>query len=94
MPGNTWPESWIVQKNQEALDSLAGLVDADKDWLSEILEYGLQAGKHNEFYEITDHLGLDKEQCLHIFTSNIKQNFANEFDIIIDKITKILNEVH
>ena len=92
LPGDTWPESWIVQKNQEALETLARAVDADKDWLFEILEYGLQAGKHNEFYEISGHLGLDQEQCLQIFTANIKNNFPSDFKEITDTITKYLNE--
>ena len=90
LSGDTWPESWIVQHNQEAIESLAQLVDADVDKLTEILEYGLQAGKHNEFHEISEHLGLDKEQCLQMFTSNIKQSFEDEFLPLIDKITHLL----
>ncbi len=92
LPGDTWPESWIIQKNQEAAISLSQLVDADEDWLVKVLEYGLQAGKHNEFHEISEHLGLDKEQCLQIFTANIKQCFGEEFSPIIDKITDMLNK--
>jgi len=90
LPGDIWPESWIIQKNQEAVESLAILVDADQDFLIEIMEYGLQAGKHNEFYEIAEHLGLSREQCLQLFTTNIKQHFEDEFTSLIEKIRSML----
>jgi hypothetical protein len=67
------------------------MVDADKNWLFEILEYGLKAGKHNEFYEISEHLGLDHDQCLQIFTSNIKQNFSCDFEELIEIMSNKLN---
>jgi hypothetical protein len=92
LPGDTWPESWIVQRNQDAVAELAELVDEDKDALIDILEYGLQAGKHNEFYEIAGHLGLDEQQCLHFFTTNVKRCFDGDFKLLFDKIEKMLNE--
>lgn len=92
LPGESWPESWIVQKNQEAVDSLSKLVDADADWLSEVLEYGLQAGKHNEFFEISKHLGLDREHCLQLFTTNLKQRFEGDFEGLVKTLESIVNE--
>ena len=92
LPGDTWPESWIVQKNQENIEGLSSLVDADEDWLVEVLEYGLQAGKHNEFFEISEHLGLDKEQCLQFFTMNVKQHFQEEFVTLIEFIESVLDD--
>jgi predicted ATPase len=90
LPGDTWPEAWIVQKNIETSQTLAQQVDADEDELCEFLEYGLQAGKHNEFYEIAEQLGFDELQCIQILTSNIKQNFEPEFHEIFTKIETAL----
>jgi len=90
LPGNIWPESWIIQKNQQVINTLALLVNSDPDFLTEVMEYGLQAGKHNEFFEISKHLGLSKEQCLQLFSTNIKQHFENEFSDLISKIKSML----
>ena len=90
LPGDIWPESWIIQKNQEATSTLALLVNTDEDFLTDVMEYGLQAGKHNEFFEIAEHLGLSKEQCLQLFATNIKQHFENEFNDLIRKIKNML----
>lgn len=90
LPGDTWLEAWIVQKNIETSQTLAQQVDADEDELCEFLEYGLQAGKHNEFYEIAEQLGFDELQCIQILTSNIKQNFEPEFHEIFTKIETAL----
>ena len=35
--------------------------------LKEILEYGVQAGKHNEFYEISRQLGMERDMSLQTF---------------------------
>jgi predicted ATPase len=90
LPGETWPEAWIVQKSSETLESLAQLFTIDPDSLSDILEYGLQAGKHNEFFEISKHLGLDEAQCLQVFTTNVCQSFGNTFNELSTKIENIL----
>lgn len=92
LPGNTWPEAWLVQKSSESVAHLSALLNAETDSLLEILEYGLQAGKHNELFEISKHLGLDQNQCLHLFTSNVSQHLNGEFTPLINKISSILNE--
>lgn len=90
LPGDTWPELWIIQKSAEILDTLHTFTGTDKDALADILEYGLQAGKHNEFHEISKHLGLDKSQCLQIFTIQVCQNFKEVFAEISEKVCRPL----
>ena len=60
------------QRNAGLVDELSRLLDAEPNWLAEILEYGLQAGKHDEFHEISKHLGLEKRQCIQFFVTNLR----------------------
>ena len=86
LPGETWPEAWIVQKCAEAPEALAAILSLEVDELQEILEYGLQAGKHNEFYEIAKHVGLDRTQCLQSLTTAICTAFPSEFVEVVKAI--------
>ncbi len=81
LPGDTWPEAWIIQKCKDALaaTSLALSLDEDGD-AAEILEYALQAGKHNEFFEIATHVGLDKDHCLKLLTNIVVEKYSSDFD--------------
>lgn len=86
LPGDAWPELWLLQKGQESVDSLAALFGTTSDEMSDIIEYGLQAGKHNEFHEIAKHLGLDPGQCLSFFTTIVAQNFYDDLSDIVEAI--------
>ena len=90
LPGDTWPEAWIVQKISEMPLPTAALLSIEPDELPAVLEYGLQSGKHNEFFEIARHIGLDRSQCLQLFTTGICTNFSAEFNSITKRITDIL----
>ncbi|MGZ5059344.1 MAG: ATP-dependent nuclease [Methylobacter sp.] len=92
LPGDTWPEAWVIQKASENIINLCSLICSDQESLSDILEYGLQAGKHNEFFEISNHIGLDSSSCIQLFTANVCQHFSAEFQVIIDRIENILNK--
>ncbi|QQZ43350.1 AAA family ATPase [Pseudomonas sp. SK3(2021)] len=80
LPGGTWPEAWIVQKSKEAPEAVAIALGVDLDQCPEVLEYALQAGKHNEFFEISQHVGLDKDRCLSLLCGVVCQSFPKEFD--------------
>lgn len=83
LPGETWPEAWIVQKAIEVSTLSALALAVDPDAIKGILEYGLQAGKHNEFYEISQHVGLSKQQCLERLTATICAAFPADFAPLI-----------
>jgi predicted ATPase len=86
LPGKTWPEAWIVQGAKQCIKELAAALLADVDSLSDILEYGLQAGKHNEFYEMAKHLGLNREQCLQVFAGVVCEACADELKELVTKV--------
>lgn len=90
--GETWPESWIVQKSTECIEALCNVTSTDQDAMADVLEYGLQAGKHNEFFEISKHLGLDRHTCLQLFTICVCQNCPNEVDPIVSRIEEVLKQ--
>lgn len=92
LPGETWPEAWIVQKSAGCLETISILTSSDQDALADILEYGLQAGKHNEFYEIAKNLGLEQKICLHLFTTGVCQAYLGEFDGLSSQITDFLTQ--
>ncbi|WP_349969562.1 AAA family ATPase [Pseudomonas caspiana] len=68
LPGDTWPEAWIVQQAKEYPELVSIALGLDIERVDELMEYGLQAGKHNEFFEIASNIGLDKTQCLQYLT--------------------------
>ncbi|MRR07533.1 MAG: ATP-binding protein [Deltaproteobacteria bacterium] len=90
LPGNTWPEAWLIQRNQEYPQPLADMLDAHPDWLLEIMEYGLQAGKHNEFYEIAKHLGLARQQCIQYFMMNLRNSDPQTFEQLVTSVGEAL----
>lgn len=90
LPGETWPEAWLVQRADDALEPLATIIGTEPENLSDILEYGLQAGKHDEFFEMSQHLGLEPAQCLQHFCSVICQTLPDELDSIVQKIKHVL----
>lgn len=91
LPGDAWPELWLLQKSHEVISPLASVLGADINDLTDILEYGLQAGKHNEFHEIAKHIGLEEHSCMQHFTSVICHHLSNEFSPLVDKISSVLN---
>lgn len=92
LPGDTWPEAWLVQRATECIPALSSAVSCDADMLKDILEYGLQAGKHNEFYEIAKQLGVEREMCLQSIAMTVTSTFSDEFIPLISHIENALAE--
>lgn len=92
LPGDTWPEAWLVQRATECIPSLAQAISCEPDALKDILEYGLQAGKHNEFYEIAKQLGMERDMCMQMVAMVVAVSFSLEFKPIIDHVAKALDD--
>jgi predicted ATPase len=87
LPGDTWPEAWIIQKCKDALTATTSALSLDDEGVtSEYLEYALQAGKHNEFFEISQNVGLDKNNCLRLLTKIVTEKYSDEFSNVRDVI--------
>lgn len=90
LPGETWPEAWLTQKASDVLAPLSVVLGIDPEALIDVLEYGQQAGKHNEFFEMSHHLGLDSKHCLQLFSTVICQSLMDELNPLIECINEIL----
>lgn len=91
LPGETWPESWVVQKCSESLGVLSSLIGVGEDALVDIIELGLEAGKHNEFNAIGFAVGLEGQDALSRFCMVISQSHSDEFDGIIQSLQRRLD---
>lgn len=92
LPGDTWPEAWLIQRATECITSLAQAISCESDPLKDILEYGLQAGKHNEFYEIAKQLGMEQGVCMQMVAMVVAVSFPHEFKSIIDHVANALDD--
>lgn len=92
LPGDTWPEAWLLQKARGAIEPLAVPLGTGVEELNDILEYGLHAGKHSEFHEVAKQLGLDEYSCLQHVTSIIAQHLSDEFSPLLEKISNVLKD--
>ncbi|HEY8098343.1 MAG TPA: hypothetical protein VIE65_19960 [Methylobacter sp.] len=91
LPGDTWPESWIIQKCSDSIDILSPLLGVSEDELVDILEQGLEAGKHNEFSAIGVAVGLEAQDVMARFCMAINQGHANQFEKLIQSLQKRLD---
>lgn len=92
LPGDTWPESWLVQACKNVIPMVAAAVGADDDEMAMFLDYGLQAGKHKEFYEIAHRVGLSRSQAISALIPIVCAAACAEFDTLRAKITNCLND--
>lgn len=92
LPGYWWPEYWIIEQSLYNVESLASKLCCEVDEFKDILKCGVQAKKHNEFYEISKYLGLEPEMCLQILTMEACQFSMEDLKSIIDRITKALDD--
>ena len=93
LPGDTWPEAWLVQCAAECLTSLSLTLSCEQDRLADYLEYGLQAGKHNEFFEISKQLGIDREMCLQAISTAVTSAYGSEFVQLSNLVNKFLSDL-
>ncbi len=80
LPGDSWPESWMVQKAKDIPASIAGALSVDEGEVVDLMEYGLQAGKHKEFHEISSHIGITRDQVVDKVSSSLCRSFSAEFE--------------
>lgn len=92
LPGDSWPETWLVQTAKHFVPAVAAAVSAEEDEMAMFLDYGLQAGKHKEFGEIALRVGLSRSQTISALVPIICANASTEFDALRLKISKCLDD--
>lgn len=92
LPGDTWPERWIVDCNKKFISHLTHMIGMPEGELHDVLDKSRNAGKHNEFHEFAKNTGLTSELSVYNMCSNIRHNAINEFDELIRKVNGWLAE--
>ncbi len=82
LPGDSWPESWMVQRAKGVPDIVADALSVDPEDVAELMEYGLQAGKHDEFHEISSHIGISRDLAMEKISSALVRACPGDFNEI------------
>lgn len=90
LPSQSWPEHWLIKSAKELAKEVALAFDADSEEILLFMDYAEQAGKHNELFELSNRVGLSREQCLNILAGVVVKNNKSEFFKIIQKINEFL----
>lgn len=91
LPGDVWPEKWLMQMGKAIAADLALLVGSDADAVVEALDAGTRAGKHNEVYTAGKELGLERYDFLKTLAGAVTRKFSEHFDEVLGKIGKALD---
>jgi predicted ATPase len=66
LPGDEWPEAWVVnQRGNPIYERLQREFELSSEKVNELLTSGKLAGKHNEFFEISRQLNIDRILVMH-----------------------------
>jgi hypothetical protein len=90
LPGDTWPESWLIQKCSENIKEISIYFGISDDEMVTVIESGLEAGKHREFHQIGKLTGLDESEALSRFCISCAIHHSNEFKDLVQYIEEQL----
>lgn len=91
LPGDSWPEAWLMQVGNEVLDDIATLVGADSDSVAEALDKGAKAGKHKELFTAGKELGLERDDFLRVIAGVVTRKFPERFAGVVKSIEAALD---
>lgn len=91
LPGTSWPEKWILEKLAENLDdNFVKLLDASKNEVLDAIQCAIHAGKHKEYYELSQQLFQDINYLKKIISKHIAIKCKADFLPIAQKIISTL----
>jgi hypothetical protein len=91
MPGETWPERWVVTKAIGEPERIALLFNADSGEIKSILTQAISANRHAEFYEMGRLVNLAEEEVLTRFAIFSSQCSVRDFSEIFEVIDRMLH---
>lgn len=91
LPGDVWPEAWLMRKGKEIANDLAALVGSDPDTVAEALDTGAKAGKHKEVYAAGKELGLERDDFLKTLAGAVTRKFPESFGEMVGAIGRALD---
>lgn len=73
LPGKIWPEKWICEEMLKTdLKELSIQTRCTKVELKSYLKMAIQAGKHNEFYELCKLLNIEKDVAVNMVINSLR----------------------
>jgi predicted ATPase len=91
LPGNEWPEAWVVnQRGSLMCERLEREFELSSEKVNDLLTSGKLAGKHNEFFEISQQLNIDRILVMHNLVLGALEQNPNEKTRIKDFISQFL----
>lgn len=92
LPGDVWPEAWMMEVGHGVLEHVAAATGSDPDKVAEALTKGAEAGKHSELYMAGSQLGLEREHFLQIISAQLCLNLPEHFEELVARIEATLAE--
>ncbi|WP_458367446.1 ATP-dependent nuclease [Burkholderia pseudomallei] len=83
LPGDTWPERWIVQRllSEPGLTAICTELGTDVDTTRQELECSLQAEKHGELFYLADSFALEENSCRDACARIVARAYSAEFAV-------------
>ena len=91
LPGNTWPEKWMIKKLKSLdISSFAKICGTTNEKLTSYLDEALSAEKHNELHILAKKLSLDSENVCCMVARWITENAPEDFYHLKETIIALL----
>lgn len=91
LPSETWPEKWLLETFSTILsDSHVKFLGGTIHQISTFIRTALRAGKHSEFFSLSEQLGLDEESVISYIATSVMSEKGDEFKEPIKKINEII----
>jgi predicted ATPase len=92
IPGDTWPESWVLNEIKSSECSLVCLmINVKKDELLFFIQEALLAGKHHEFFTLSKKVNLDQDLIVSACAKEVISMNRESFRILEKFILNKLN---
>lgn len=91
LPGSTWPEKWLLTEARNLITEMSCEFNLNTQEISHLINSAIQAGKHKEFYHLSNELGLSEEITTHSICKVIARSKPELFENILSRITGLLD---
>lgn len=80
LPGDTWPERWIVNRllGDAGLEAISAEFGIDIDTTRQELESALHAEKHSELYQLSESFALEEKSCRDACARIVSRTYGDE----------------
>ena len=93
LPGDVWPESWIIAKIKTSVNAaLESDLGATSDEIHDGVAAAEQAEKHSEIFEFSKKIHMQKDSLTQILCAHIAKNYKEDFAEILQTIEDLLDQ--